>query len=191
MRVVVALALVLGAVVATGCIERKLLILTDPPNVQVFLDGRDLGTTKAVSRADLAKRFDLKLLDGDALLVAPAQPADAKDWIASAGPELGFIAIPFDHYAAFEIVLVSEEGLASQRHVVRPDVPAYEHFPLDLFADVLLPFTFSSTHVYRFTLEPSQPPNFDDVYDRAIDLREQAQSMLRERAAAQAEGDDD
>jgi hypothetical protein len=38
-------ALLLVAVVLSGCVTRRLFLVTDPPGATVFLDGRDVGRT--------------------------------------------------------------------------------------------------------------------------------------------------
>ncbi|MBX3467626.1 MAG: PEGA domain-containing protein [Planctomycetes bacterium] len=47
MKPSVLLLLLLVALGAPGCVERQLVIETDPPGAELFVDGREVGTTAA------------------------------------------------------------------------------------------------------------------------------------------------
>ncbi len=152
MALVAPLALIVA--VCCGCVERTLIILTSPPDVQVFVDGEPVGVT--------SERFSPD----------PDAPASAKP-----ERELGMLRVPFDHYAVREITL-SRVGFDSQTHYVDPQPPLWEHFPFDVFTEVVLPVTIEVEYSYRFTLEERPPHSYDRTYEAARAFRAKSAGAL-------------
>ncbi|MBI4615571.1 MAG: PEGA domain-containing protein [Planctomycetes bacterium] len=129
--------LLLAAILAlAGCVERTLVVDTDPPGAQVYLD------------EELVRNED-------------GSPASTP------------VEIPFIFYGGRE-VLVRREGSLSEKRMVEVDPPAYELFPLDFFAENLIPYTFEDVHRVRIEMRPAPPPTGearDELLRRAEEFR--------------------
>ena len=108
------------ALLSGGCVERTLLIESQPPGGLVFLDD--------------------ELLRDD-----------------EGAPRLTPTEISFQHYGTRGIV-VRREGHLSAKRLVDLDPPIYQIFPLDLFTELLIPYTFHDQHRIEIVLEPSPTP---------------------------------
>jgi hypothetical protein len=158
LRLVVASALVLLALAGTGCVEREIWIVTDPPGVKVYLDGEEMeGGTEP-------------------LVDDPSEPDLMRP---AAGNHLGVLRIPFDRFATREVVL-TRDGYATQTHHINPDTPFWEHFPFDFFTEVLLPSTIHLRYVFRFTLEEQEPARADATWRDASRARQEAGGKLED-----------
>lgn len=149
---------------SVGCVERTLIILTDPPDVQVFVDG---------------KPVEEKLVDGrrERFVPTPGTSADQQP-----ERELGVVRIPFEQYAVREITL-TRIGYESQTHYIDPQPPLWEHFPFDIVTEVLLPVTLQVEFSYRFTLEPAERHSYDQTYERARVFRDYGAGALNRTQA--------
>ena len=139
---------------ATGCVKRSFVILTDPPDVEVYIDGEYAGTTEMRYRPEPD---------------APREMQPAR--------ELGVLEVPLKNYAVYEITL-RRVGYATQSYALEPVPPLWEHFPFDIITEVLLPLNLSVQFLYRFTLEQRPQITFDDVYDTAQAYRDEAAGKL-------------
>ena len=83
------------------------------------------------------------------------------------------VAIPFHYYGtrALELRL---EGHRVKRTLIAVEEPWYQYFPLDLFFDVLWPFTIKDNQVFFIELEPvpeHEPVDRAEILERAGKLR--------------------
>jgi len=71
------LALLLLAPLSTGCVERALVVRSDPPGAKVFVDGREIGTTPArlpfehYGTREVMVRMEVREPGGDHTPLAP------------------------------------------------------------------------------------------------------------------------
>ena len=146
------LALAVAFFALTGCIERRVLLVTSPPGVKVYRDGVDLDQLGYTAQAFDPADFDLD-----------ATGMSADEWAA-----LEVRIVPIDHYGPTEYLLV-KPGYGTQRHEIDPTPPLFEQFPFDVAADVLNPFPIMYTFLYRFTLEPVRQSR-SDANARSLEL---------------------
>ncbi len=94
---------------------------------------------------------------------------------------------PLDHHFAFYGTLgivLRREGYASAHIAKELPIPWYEHFPLDLFAELFVPWTMRDVHEVEARLEPV-PDEIDlnvedDLDERAAQAREQVMKRIEE-----------
>jgi len=142
-----ALAAALAAASA-GCVERRLLVRSEPAGARVRVNGVPSGTT----------------------------PAE----------------IPFAFYGIVRLEIdpldADGDGTADFRRFVAPvdlKTPWYEWFPLDFFADNLLPWTVRDHHEFEAVLEPA--PRLEGEALEAA--RREAEAVKEREGAARAEAE--
>ena len=147
------------AAVSSGCVERKMLIRSDPPGAPVWVD------EKAVLQSELSEQK----------VPFEARPAPEAETLIATTP----IEYPFKHYGCRRVRVgpIRDEAdkvlfLATEREVdIVP--PWYQKFPIDFFVEVLWPWTLVDTHVIEIQLtRPSPPP--------ALSEEERAEAVVRE-----------
>ena len=83
--------------------------------------------------------------------------------------------VSFHHYGTREVVVRREDHLSANRRVELAP-PVYQIFPLDLFTDLLIPYTFQDLHRVEIELEPAPTPTetaSGALLQRAREYREQ------------------
>ena len=88
----------------------------------------------------------------------------------------------FDFYGSHGIV-VRKNGYRSVRVVEELEAPWYEHFPLDFFAENIVPWTMRDEHRVDVTLEMTEPDpenELSDVEQRAEEARGEARRIAEE-----------
>ncbi|MCD4657798.1 MAG: hypothetical protein K8S87_09685, partial [Planctomycetes bacterium] len=88
---------------------------------------------------------------------------------------------PFVYYAKREIV-VKKKDYESRLEYIQPTTPWYDYFPIDFFAEILLPYTIKTQFVYRFDLNKYDDIDAEDLYDKSDEMREYAAEKLRKHA---------
>lgn len=86
------------------------------------------------------------------------------------------VKLSFLWYGDYDIILRRPgfQTLKTHHHV---SAPWYEHPPIDLVAECLIPVTIKDEHVLpTYRLEPAPTPAVDEVVQRAVQLRAQALS---------------
>jgi hypothetical protein len=144
-RICVVSGLLFALVALSGCVERKLIIRSDPPGAEVFLNH-------------------------DAALLATT-PAETS----------------FTDYGVYAVRLVKAdyEELNARAEV---DAPWWSYPPIDLFVEVLWPFTVPDHHEFTWELTPlseSLAPEAlrarqAELIRRAEEFREESKEELRE-----------
>jgi hypothetical protein len=95
----------------------------------------------------------------------------------------------FDFYGVIDVV-VRREGHVSQRERVELEVPWHQIFPLDFFAEFLVPWTIRDEHEVTIALE-TLPQEYDSALVERLKLRAQAErDRVRREADAVIEGGD-
>ena len=89
----------------------------------------------------------------------------------------GRIDIPFVYYAQREIV-VKNKNYETRREYLKPTTPWFDFFPIDFFAEVLLPYTLKVQFVYRIDLNEYDDINAEDLYDKSEEMRDYAAGKL-------------
>jgi hypothetical protein len=99
---------------ATGCVERRMTIVSDPPGARVTVNNQELG----------------------------AAPVDVPSKL-------------FTYYGKYNIVL-RKDGY--EPLTVKQDVPSpwYEIFPLDFFAENLVPYHIRDERIFTSAMQPPQ-----------------------------------
>ena len=117
-----------ASLLLTGCVERKLVIRSEPEGALVYLDEEFRGVTP--------------------------------------------LEVPFTYYADPQIEL-RKPGFEAQRFLYDLRAPFYQWVPLDLFFEVVYPFTIVDERKIERTLRPAEPVLYAD---------EATQEALLERA---------
>ncbi|MFP4058797.1 MAG: PEGA domain-containing protein [Candidatus Brocadiia bacterium] len=65
------------------------------------------------------------------------------------------VRLPFWWYGTHELV-VTKEGYQRQIEIAHLRPPWYEHFPIDFFADCIIPWTIKDIHRYAFALQKEE-----------------------------------
>ncbi|MFH0962674.1 MAG: PEGA domain-containing protein [Planctomycetota bacterium] len=81
------------------------------------------------------------------------------------------VTVPFYHYGYREVRL-EKDGYETKTEIVRIKAPASEVYPLDFFADVLLPTTIYDRRQVSFSLDEREAVEEDKLMERAIDMRQ-------------------
>lgn len=76
-------------------------------------------------------------------------------------------------YGDYDLILRKEGCETLQTHV-KVTEPWYQVPPIDFFAEVLWPWWIHDTHSYDFALAPKEPPDREEVLQRAQETRERA-----------------
>ena len=158
---------VLLAVVAGGCVERKMLIRSDPPGTPVWVDERPVLLSE-LSEEDVP---------------FGTSPEPGSESVRATTP----LEYPFEHYGVRRVrvgAVRDGEGkalfVATEREVVI-EPPWYQWFPIDFFVEVVWPFTVVDTHEIMIELEPAEPPPPTAVVERALEVSKEAE-RFREKA---------
>ncbi|MCZ6795463.1 MAG: PEGA domain-containing protein [Planctomycetota bacterium] len=114
------------------------------------------------------------------LLQVRSEPPGARVFVN--GQEVGETPLdhPFSFYGTLSVVL-RRSGYESQRIVAELEPPWYEYFPLDFFAENLLPWTLRDHHLVRVELEPLdnlEKERADEVRDELIRQAAEARQSL-------------
>ncbi len=67
-----------------------------------------------------------------------------------------------------------KDGYDTLRVVQPVEKPLRARFPLDFFAEALLPWTLRESHTFAFVLEPTVDPPVDQLRERAEEMRAEA-----------------
>jgi hypothetical protein len=88
------------------------------------------------------------------------------------GREIGETPVTFNFtwYQAADISFV-KDGYRSLRVVQPVKAPLYQRFPLDFFAEALLPFTLRDSHTFTFALEEETDADEGELLERAKAMR--------------------
>ena len=89
----------------------------------------------------------------------------------------GQLEVPFVYYAQREIV-VKSKNYETRREYLKPTTPWFDYFPIDFFAEVLLPYTINVKFVYRIDLNKYADIDADDLYDKSEEMREYSARKL-------------
>ena len=87
--------------------------------------------------------------------------------------------VRFTQYGGREVTL-SKTGYYRHREIVRVEPPVYQWFGLDLFFELVWPFTIVDEQVFTFTLRPIAGADSDKPIDTSA--LEQRARKLQERA---------
>jgi hypothetical protein len=120
-------------VALAGCVERRMVIITDPPHAIVF---------------------------------------DEKNQPLGASP----VDRSFVYYGKYRHRLVKDgyETMIVEENV---KAPWYEYFPLDFFAENIVPWTLRDVRYFRYTLKPLPVTTPQAVLDEANVLRAKGQTI--------------
>lgn len=77
----------------------------------------------------------------------------------------------FNFYGVYHIIL-EKKGYKPKQVMQKVSAPLYDRFPLDLFADVLIPAKIKDHRKFSYKLEESTAPDVDALIDRAKVMRE-------------------
>jgi hypothetical protein len=83
------------------------------------------------------------------------------------------LTLPFEYYGTRKLEL-RLRGHKVEETYIEVSAPWYQYFPLDLFADLLWPFTIEDTRTFAFTMTPYQAKDEEDkeaILERAEELR--------------------
>ena len=89
----------------------------------------------------------------------------------------GRLEVPFVYYAKREIV-VKSKNFETRREFLKPTTPWFDYFPIDFFAEVLLPYTINVEYVYRIDLNKYSDIDVNDLYDKSEKMREYSAGKL-------------
>jgi hypothetical protein len=81
---------------------------------------------------------------------------------------------PFNFHGSQSLVL-RKDNYEITKQVIDVKAPLYSVFPLDIFFDLLCPFTIKENHAYDVVLQPVTKPDTEKLLLRAKELREQLQ----------------
>ncbi len=104
-------------------------------------------------------------------LTIETEPAGALVWLND--EEIGRtpVTTDFTWYGDYDLIVRHEDYQTLQTHVnVRR--PWYQLPPIDFFAEVLWPGRIVDARAYTFALTPAEPPDREELINRARDLRE-------------------
>ena len=88
------------------------------------------------------------------------------------GSEVGKTPVTFDfkYYQAADLRL-ERDGYKTLRVAQPVKAPLYQRFPVDFFAEVLLPFTLRDIHTFEYALEKDADATQEEVLGRAEEMR--------------------
>jgi len=88
------------------------------------------------------------------------------------GREVGVTPVTFDftYYQAADLRF-EKDGCRTLRTVQPVKAPLYQRFPLDFFAETLVPFTLRDSHTFEYTLEVETDAPVEEVTGRAEEMR--------------------
>lgn len=134
MRKSIVIILLAGITSLCGCVERMLIVRTDPPGGTVVVNGQELG------------------------------PAPAR--------------LNFETYGTFEVI-VSYPNMERKRTAVPVAAPWFEQFPIDLFTELVWPWTLRDEHDVTIALESAE--NIESgLNTRETEMRERVERSLRD-----------
>ncbi len=79
--------------------------------------------------------------------------------------------VPFNWYGDYN-VRISKEGYETLKTHRRLKSPWYDKFPWDFFAQVISPKKIRDSYEWTFELSPKQPPDREQLIQKAQDLKE-------------------
>ena len=82
--------------------------------------------------------------------------------------------VPFNWYGDYN-VRISKEGYETLKTHRRLKGPWYDKFPWDFFAQIISPKKIRDSYEWTFDLAPKQPPNREQLIQRAQDFKEKLQ----------------
>jgi hypothetical protein len=122
------------------------------------------------------------------LLRVRSDPVGAEVWVNGESVGQTPLEHPFTFHGTVGIV-VRSSGHESRRVLVRLAPPWYERFPLDFFAEHLVPWTMTDAHDVKVTLprlESSTPPQDREQFEPKIEAARERLRRLREDRDARA-----
>ena len=81
------------------------------------------------------------------------------------------VTVPFNWYGDYN-VRISKEGFQTLKTHRRLKSPWYDKFPWDFFAQIVSPKKIRDSYEWTFELAPKQPPDREQLIQRAHDLKE-------------------
>ena len=114
----------------------------------------------------------------DRLLVVESTPAGADLFLDDEAVGKTPARIPFEFYGSRELLL-RMEGRKTQLRLITLTPPWWQIFPLDFFTELLVPTTFTDTHIARFQLEKTSaldPQGLEALRIRAESFRDSIDS---------------
>lgn len=72
-------------------------------------------------------------------------------------------------------VIVRKEGYQTLHTSKKIDLPVYQWPVIDIFTELLIPYTWHEQHAWNFDLEPQQLPQREELIERATEFRHEAQ----------------
>lgn len=86
------------------------------------------------------------------------------------------VTVDFLWYGDYDVV-IRHEGYETLKTNWEIKAPWYQVIPIDFFAEVLWPGKIHDVHARHFVLHPRQLPEQQELLDRAIDTRTQAETQ--------------
>ncbi|MHC4661028.1 MAG: PEGA domain-containing protein [Planctomycetota bacterium] len=152
-------------------------------------------TGKAIIRAALIILAVAVLLTASSCIkrqiIITSRPAGAEVFVNGRQAGETPTAIDFEFYGIREIMVRKplcgshNYYYMTERKIVDVRAPWFEYFPIDIFADVLLPFTIQDRHRVHFDMQKHAPTredrerNAEGILDRADKLRKETRGILR------------
>jgi len=87
------------------------------------------------------------------------------------------VTFSFTHYQAADLRF-EKDGFDTLRLVQPLKVPAWQRFPLDIFSELLWPFTLRDEQAFAYTMEQTQDLPADGLLQEAQGARERATGGL-------------
>lgn len=147
--------ILVGLIVLTGCVERKLTIKSTPSEARLYVNYAQRGQT----------------------------PRD----------------VPFTHYGT-HVVRLEKPGYITKLETIHLQPSWYSYFPINLFSEVLLPFTIVDHRKHSIELTPYQVPSKqtktegankrEQILDRAEELRREHPSYPSENSSSDQSDDE-
>lgn len=81
------------------------------------------------------------------------------------------VTVPFNWYGDYN-VRISKEGYETLKTHRMLKSPWYDKFPWDFFAQIVSPKKIRDSYEWTFELSPKQPPDLEQLVQRAQDLKE-------------------
>jgi len=146
-------AAVLTLLAPVSCVHREIRILSNPPGARVEMDGQWLMTERHV-------------VDREGEVIEIVRPVE----------RLTPISLPFYWYGTHKFV-VEKEGYLREERIVHMGPPWYQWFPIDFFADNLLPVRINDVRTVAVDLQKER-----SIKDATPEEKEAMKNSLLERA---------
>jgi hypothetical protein len=92
------------------------------------------------------------------------------------GEEYGYtpVGVPFTYYGTREITLI-KDGFETLSVYQKVPAPWYQRFPVEFFADNLLPYKVTDRQQFFYKLQPQALVRTEELLDRAEAIRSETQ----------------